>query len=152
MIDLHDTSSGSGRRARLRPGTGSLFALLAGLALTTGACSLSGATGGSGPVASRTDGPTSPSPSPAQRTQTAGAQGGNSSGQQKAVQGYSADFAKCMRAHGVQTFPDPGGPGPLAAGLDPDSSTYQAALNGPCRSLAPPAWVSTGTGTPGGGS
>ena len=149
MIDLHDTSSGSARQgARPRSGTGSLFALLVGLALTTAGCSLSGDIGGAGSAAS----PTSPSPGAAQHSQTSGAQGGNSSGKQQAGASYSSDFAKCMRAHGVPSFPDPGSNGPLAAGVDPDSSAFQAAVNGPCRSLAPPAWVGSGPTIPGGGS
>jgi hypothetical protein len=74
------------------------------------------------------------------------------SGNQTEGDSYSVDFAKCMRAHGVTSFPDPGGLGPLASGVDPTSSTFQAALNGPCRPLAPPAWVSSGPMIPGGGS
>ncbi|HEX6525624.1 MAG TPA: hypothetical protein VF070_37275 [Streptosporangiaceae bacterium] len=57
-----------------------------------------------------------------------------------------------MRAHGVPKFPDPGGQlgpdggrhlGP-GGGADPAAQEFQAAVNGPCRSLAPPAWVSSG--------
>jgi len=136
MIDLHDTSSGSGRRAHLWPSaTRTLLALLAGLTLTASGCSLAGTAGG------QAQGGTSPTPA---RVQPSGAQmeGGS----------YSVDFAKCMRAHGVPNFPDPGARGPFPSGVDPSSSTYQAALNGPCRSLAPPAWVDSGPTIPGGGS
>jgi len=61
---------------------------------------------------------------------------------------YSRAFASCMRAHGVPKFPDPGHSGAVFApgsGVDPGSAAFQAAVNGPCRSLAPAAWVSAGT-------
>jgi hypothetical protein len=69
--------------------------------------------------------------------------------------GYSVTFARCMRAHGVPNFPDPNNPndptgqgGQLGpdSGVDPTSAAFQAALNGPCRSLAPAGWVSSGSG------
>jgi hypothetical protein len=146
MLTLHDTTSGSGRRAGQRSGTAALFALLAGLALTTGGCSLPGDTGGSGNAAGPAQGgrgsPTGTQPSANQTPGNQTAVGG----------GYSVEFAKCMRAHGVPNFPDPGGRGPFQSGADPGSSTYQAALNGPCRSLAPRAWVDSGPSIPGGGS
>jgi hypothetical protein len=60
---------------------------------------------------------------------------------------YSLAFAQCMRAHGVPDFPDPNGQsgqlGP-SSGIDPNSPQFQAALNGPCEPLAPPAWVGAG--------
>jgi hypothetical protein len=69
--------------------------------------------------------------------------------------GYSVAFAECMRAHGVPKFPNPNGSpdqfGP-GSGVDPASSAYRAALNGPCQSLAPAGWVSSGPVTKGGGS
>jgi hypothetical protein len=52
-----------------------------------------------------------------------------------------------MRAHGVPRFPDPDGKGGQlgsGTGADPASQAFQAALNGPCRPLAPAAWVSSG--------
>jgi hypothetical protein len=61
---------------------------------------------------------------------------------------YSLAFASCMRAHGVPKFPDPDHSAAIltpGSGADPGSAAYQAALNGPCRSLAPAAWVSSGT-------
>jgi len=37
-------------------------------------------------------------------------------------------FAKCMRANGVSSFPDPGsGPGPQGAEVDPESPAFQTA-------------------------
>jgi hypothetical protein len=63
---------------------------------------------------------------------------------------FSLAFAKCMRAHGVPDFPDPNGQsgqlGPFS-GIDPNSPQFQSALNGPCESLAPPAWVGSGKAT-----
>ena len=56
---------------------------------------------------------------------------------------YSEGFAECMRAHGVSNLPDPNGSA-VPSGVDPASPAYQAALNGPCKSLAPPGWVSSG--------
>jgi hypothetical protein len=55
-----------------------------------------------------------------------------------------------MRANGVPNFPDPTGePGQLGpdSGVDPGAPEYLAAINGPCRELAPPAWVDSGPGT-----
>jgi hypothetical protein len=73
--------------------------------------------------------------------------GGGNSGQRSAGTSFSLAFARCMRAHGVPKFPDPDGkggqPGP-GSGVDPASQAFQAALNGPCRPLAPSAWVSSG--------
>jgi hypothetical protein len=68
---------------------------------------------------------------------------------------YSVAFAECMRAHGVPKFPNPNGNGNQlgpTSGVNPASSAYQAALNGPCQSLAPAGWVSSGPVTKGGGS
>jgi hypothetical protein len=89
--------------------------------------------------------------------------GGNvSSGNRTGSQGQSASgsftlaFARCMRAHGVPAFPNPDGHagqlGP-ASGIDPNSPQFQSAINGPCLSLAPPGWVSSGkVSAPGGGA
>jgi hypothetical protein len=57
---------------------------------------------------------------------------------------FSAAFARCMRVNGVPGFPDPDGRADqLAAdgGLDTHSAAFQAALYGPCETLAPPGWV-----------
>jgi hypothetical protein len=74
--------------------------------------------------------------------------GGSSSGGERSTgTSFSLAFAECMRAHGVPKFPNPDskasqlGPG---SGVDPASQAFQAAINGPCRPLAPPAWVSSG--------
>lgn len=46
-------------------------------------------------------------------------------------------FARCMRAHGVPTFPDPTSQGiALSASVDPKSPQFQAATQA-CRQLAP---------------
>jgi hypothetical protein len=75
--------------------------------------------------------------------------GGGSGGGNETSSSFSLAFAKCMRAHGVGDFPNPDGqPGQLgpASGVNPGSQQFQAAINGPCKSLAPPAWVSSGSG------
>jgi hypothetical protein len=87
----------------------------------------------------------------------AGATGGGSPSGAVAGSGVTIAFARCMRSHGVPGFPNPNrlaaalAPG---ASVDPPSAPFQAALNGPCRSLAPQAWLASGPGTanPGGGS
>jgi len=43
--------------------------------------------------------------------------GGTSSQGKSTAGGYTRAFARCMRAHGVSKFPDPGGPSGRAAGL-----------------------------------
>lgn len=57
------------------------------------------------------------------------------------------NFAKCMRAHGITNFPDPGGHGLnlQGSGLDPHSPQFQAAQHA-CRQFLP------GNLTPGSGS
>lgn len=60
---------------------------------------------------------------------------------------FTVAFARCMRANGVPDFPDPNGQagqlGP-GSGIDPASPEFQSAINGPCKSLAPPGWVDSG--------
>ena len=58
----------------------------------------------------------------------------------RSTSSYTAGFARCMRANGVPSFPDPNAP------------AFQSALNGPCRSLAPQSWLASGPVTNGGGS
>jgi hypothetical protein len=100
-----------------------MLVALAGLALAAAAC------GGT---------PGTPQP---------GSAGSSSGGERTAGTSFSLAFAECMRVHGVPKFPDPDskaiqiGPG---SGVDPASQAFQAAINGPCRLLAPPAWVSSG--------
>lgn len=60
---------------------------------------------------------------------------------------YSLAFARCMQAHGVANFPNPNGSGSQlgpSSGIDPTSTAFQAALDGPCQSLAPQGWISSG--------
>lgn len=130
------------RRARRRAGPA---AALAGIALCAVACS--GGPGGSA-------GPGGQPGADPQRAVSSG--DGNSAhsggtppadGQSRSTGTFTLGFARCMRAHGVPRFPDPNGtPGQLGpdSGVDLASAPFQAAVNGPCRSLAPPAWVSTG--------
>jgi hypothetical protein len=121
-------------------------AALASIAFLVGACgsgsmsssstTTGAATGGTGVVTRSGSG--------------SGSQSGNTT-----TGGYSVAFADCMRAHGVPKFPNPNGsPNQLGpdSGVNPSSSAYQAALNGPCESLAPAGWVSSGPVTKGGGS
>jgi hypothetical protein len=73
-------------------------------------------------------------------------QGNGSQGNQM-TSSWTVAFAKCMRAHGVPNFPDPNsqggqlGPG---SGIDPSSPKFKTAVDGPCLSLAPAGWVSSG--------
>lgn len=74
---------------------------------------------------------------------------------QRSTGSFTLAFAQCMRANGVPNFPDPNGQGGQlgpGSGIDPASAAYQHAIDGVCRSLAPPAWVSTGVQSSGGGS
>lgn len=79
-----------------------------------------------------------------------GSQGQSTSGS------FTLAFARCMRANGVPAFPDPNGQGGQlgpGSGIDPSSPQFQAAINGPCLSLAPPGWVGSGkVMAPGSGS
>ena len=79
--------------------------------------------------------------------------GGTFSQGQSTAGSYTLAFARCMRAHGVPKFPDPGGPIGPGSGFGLGSPRFQAAINGPCRSRAPHAWVAPGPvgGTLGGG-
>jgi hypothetical protein len=116
--------------ARLRRAAG-MLAVFTGLALAAAACAAG--PGSSGPGSS---GPGSSGP-------------GSSGPGQRSSGAFSFAFATCMRAHGVPNFPDPDGQagqlGP-GSGIDPGSSRFQSALNGPCKSLAPPGWLNTGSG------
>jgi hypothetical protein len=58
-----------------------------------------------------------------------------------------AAFSRCMRSHGVPTFPDPGSDGSVhAAGIDKGSPIFQAAYRS-CRALDPGAQLGEQTRT-----
>jgi hypothetical protein len=122
-----------------------VLAALASIAFLVGAC-------GSGPASSSSTatGAGTGTGAVIRPGSGSGSQSGNrSSGS------YSVAFAGCMRAHGVAKFPNPDGSGSQLgpdSGINPASRAFQAALNGPCNSLAPAGWVSSGTVTRGGGS
>jgi hypothetical protein len=101
---------------------------------------LTGCNAGAAPAVSRSSSSSSTSGNVSSGNGPAG-QGNEGSGT------FTLAFAKCMQAHGVPNFPDPDGQagqlGP-GSGVDPTSPQFQSALNGPCSSLAPPAWVSAG--------
>jgi hypothetical protein len=106
---------------------------VASLALLTGCSS------GAAPAPS-----SSPSPSNSENVSS----GNDPAGQGNQGSGtFTLAFAKCMQANGVPDFPDPDGQagqlGP-GSGVDPGSPQFQSALNGPCLSLAPAAWVGSG--------
>jgi hypothetical protein len=116
-------------------------ATLAGIALCAAACS--GGPAGSGGQPPGADPQRAVSSGDANSARSGGTPPAD--GQSRSVGSFTAGFARCMRAHGVPNFPDPNGTsGQLGpdSGIDPTSAPFQAALNGPCRSLAPPPWVS----------
>jgi hypothetical protein len=76
-----------------------------------------------------------------------GSSAGSGSSGNETTGSYSVAFAECMRAHGVPKFANPDGSGGQRgpdSGINPASSAFQAALSGPCKSLAPAGWVSSG--------
>ena len=101
---------------------------------------LTGCSAGAAPAVSSSSSSSSSSGNVSSGTGSSG-QGNEGSGT------FTLAFAKCMQEHGVPHFPDPDsqagqlGPG---SGVDPTSPQFQSALNGPCLSLAPPAWVGSG--------
>jgi hypothetical protein len=122
------------------------LATLAGIAFLAGACG----SGSTSSLSTTTGDATSGAGVVTRSGSGSGSQSGNSTSG-----GYSVAFAECMRAHGVPKFPNPNGSGNQLgpdSGVNPSSSAYQAALNGPCESLAPAGWVSSGPITKGGGS
>jgi hypothetical protein len=135
----------SQRRAQLRRLV-PMLAVLTGLVLGTAACEGASAN----PAASTSGMTTAGSGGSGQGSGPVTRSGGSASGGSgnRSAGTFSFAFARCMRAHGVPRFPDPDGKsgqlGP-GSGVDPASQAFQAAINGPCRSLAPPAWVSSGT-------
>lgn len=155
-----DAKSALGRFTPMRPAP--LAALLVGAALVCAACSSSGAAGSDAV-------PATPSGAASNQSATGGGQASNGdgatsikgtppanggNGQGGSVGTFTLAFAKCMRAHGVANFPDPNGSaGQLGpnSGIDPTSAKFQAALNGPCKSLAPAPWLDSGPGSVPGG-
>jgi hypothetical protein len=131
------TSHYQGRAQRRR----AALMLAASVGLAVGAAACGGGAASPAPSASATHGNIS--------VGGTGPGGSGSSGPQGSGT-FSLAFAKCMRAHGVPDFPDPNGQsgqlGPFS-GIDPNSPQFQSALNGPCESLAPPAWVGSGKAT-----
>ena len=137
MNDATNHADGRGHRRgiRLRLAGSLASALVVGLALIAAACS---------------SGLPEPGASHGSQPSTAGA--GPSSGT-RSTSGVTVAFAECMRSHGVPNFPNPNpngngsvfGPG---SGIDPTSPQFQHGLEA-CKSLAPPAWVSSGPVTPG---
>jgi hypothetical protein len=124
--------------------------LAAGVLLFGTACSgsTSDAASTSPPSGSSSAGPESSQAPQAQSSGGARTGGGGTTGQQSGTQGdYTAEFAKCMRANGIPSFPDPkpggGNLGP-GSGVDLMSPKVQDTINGPCKSLAPKAWVQGG--------
>src|SRR5580693_9642149 len=75
---------------------------------------------------------------------SAAGSGGSSNAGRSANSQIGIDYARCMRAHGVPRYPDPGSGNELASGLpkvspqqlEVSSSQYQAARNG-CAHLLP---------------
>jgi hypothetical protein len=65
---------------------------------------------------------------------------GSSSSSSSSPSGSSGDaklaFARCMRAHGMKDYPDPGSGGGSGSDLDPYDPTFEAAYQS-CRSLLP---------------
>ena len=135
------------RAAHLRRGGPVMRGGLAAIAMITLALAAGCASGSAAPPASASS-----------SSGTAGSgniTANNASGVQGDIQGdstagsFTLAFAKCMRAHGVPNFPDPNGQGGQlgpGGGIDPTSAAFQAALNGPCLSLAPAGWVNSGSG------
>jgi hypothetical protein len=81
-----------------------------------------------------------------------------SQAQMQRVKALGLAFARCVRAHGVPSFPDPGSdgriPDPATAGVDQGSPSFQAA-NDACAKYRPPylpsnaaydAWAATQSG------
>jgi hypothetical protein len=125
---------------------------LVGLTLVAGACGASSPSASSTTTPATARGVSNPGAGPVTRP---GSNARSGSAGNETTGSYSAAFAACMRAHGVPKFPEPNGSaGQLGpdSGVNPGSAAYQAALMGPCKSLAPAGWVSSGQVTNGGGS
>jgi hypothetical protein len=128
----------SRRRGQSRR-VGAAAAVLAGLLLVTAGC-VAGSSNSSGGIRASSTGD--------QNSVNTGVSAAPGSSQGRSVGSFSIGFATCMRAHGVPNFPDPNGqPGQLGpnSGIDPGSAQFHAAINGPCKSLAPPEWLDSGS-------
>jgi hypothetical protein len=81
-----------------------------------------------------------------QATTTIGPAGGSASAKASSLADAVA-YSQCVRSHGAPNFPDPvktpdGGYGYRTTGIDPNSATFQGALQA-CKALPSP-WNSTG--------
>ena len=99
------------------------------------AVTLAGCSGGS----------TDPNAGSQSTTTNASSGGSGSSGTSPIAEAVA--YSQCMRSHGVSNFPDPvltpsGGYGYRTAGIDPNSTAFQGALQA-CKGLPSP-WNSTG--------
>jgi hypothetical protein len=118
-------ADGTGRRRRLRRGA-AVMALLGGLAVCVAACGGGSASPG---VASVSTASTTPG--------AAAAQGGSSA----ANYADAVSYAKCMRAHGVGSFPDPASNGGFDIGgtgqANPANSPEYSSASKACQHLLP---------------
>lgn len=130
------TTSHISRRSRSTVFTA---AVLGALALGAAACSSPGAAASPPSAGAASQGQ--------QQYSGNGSASPKGTGQDSSASQFSVAFAECMRAHGIPRFPNPDGqPGQLGpnSGVNIMSPEFQAAVHGPCRSLAPAAWVDAG--------
>jgi hypothetical protein len=85
-------------------------------------------------------------PTALQPTTTAASAGGSSSSGAASTLAQAVAYSQCIRSHGVPNFPDPtqtpsGGYGYRTAGIDPNSTAFQGALQA-CKALPSP-WNTT---------
>jgi hypothetical protein len=130
--------SGSKRRCSLFAG------LLATLSLLASGC------GGSKPPSVASLGTTTSSKGASTTSTSGGAVGPGSPPSQTQVQGDALAFARCMRASGVPSFPDPKAGGGFVfqtgAGVDPSAPAFKTA-QAKCRKLLPSGGLAPGTST-----
>jgi hypothetical protein len=105
------------------------------------AVTLAGCSGGS------TDPNAGSQPTTGSQSTTPNASSGGSGSSGTSPLAEAVAYSQCMRSHGVSNFPDPvltpsGGYGYRTAGIDPNSTAFQAALQA-CKGLPSP-WNSTG--------
>ena len=96
------------------------------------AASLAGCGGSKAPAVANVATPTQSTSTASQSTSASGTAGSPWS------YARGVAYAKCMRAHGVANFPDPGGGGTTntGSGIDPNSPTFQSAAAA-CAKLSP---------------